>query len=425
MDAVVSSAADRRPLGLESSRAPDTGSDRPRVGEHLVVGARSSVYAALVTVLLAVVGVVGSVFSTEIGSAFPFLWPWLNVRSEFPWISFPYDGWSPVATLFWTVLIATGVTFGVRQWAVDLARQENQARADEAVQRLEHLIRTVPSADFLARFWDIYLICDAALEGALRPEDGAPDREILNTAARQILRGFALLAWEYDGRPGPDVNYAANVMLYRAREEVPEAEWPSVRERMRFDPSVDWDDLRGVLDLQRDDLSTTAFSDEAAPDETLIPLALPIWKRESVTLPPDYRRKWRLFPGAPIAFVLDEASHFVDAKDLLAWCTENGLFTEDAILSVAEYFRPDDGPPVGSFISLPLKGPDDEAEPIAVLNLHRSESGLLKEAEGAAEHFVPVVRPLQLMLGKLLWEVRHLSTDVPPTGDTTDLARRD
>lgn len=384
---------------------------RRRIVDYVVRGARSHIYAAIVTVLIAVVGVAGSVFTEQIGSAFPFVWPWLDLKGNFPFVDLPVEGFSAPALVFWIFLILTGLVFGVRQWAIDLARKETQARADIAVQRLEHLIRTVPSADFLMRFWDIYCMCDATMEGALSIDAGA-DAETLRTAIRKVLRGLALLAWEYDGRPDPaEVTYAANIMVYRPREEVSEDEWPSLRERMLFDPVVDLEDLRGVLDLRLLDLSTTALSREAAPDAGLEPLALPLLERAHVSLPPEYRLRWRILPGAPIAFHLRQASHFVNAADLLTWCEENGMFTQEVKLRLAEYFRPDAGPMVGSFVSLPLLGTDPEGEPIAVLNIHRSDPGLLKEVESAAEHFVPIVRPLQLMLWKLLAALRKAETD--------------
>ncbi|HEX7051971.1 MAG TPA: hypothetical protein VF188_17315 [Longimicrobiales bacterium] len=398
---------DDREAAAAARRDPESISVvRRRTVDYVVRGARSHVYAAVVTVLIAVVGVAGSVFTEEIGSAFPFVWPWLDLKRDFPFVDLPVDGFSAAALVFWIFLILTGLVFGVRQWAIDLARKESQARADAAVQRLEHLIRTVPSADFLTQFWDIYCMCDATMQGTFSVDAGA-DAETLRTAIRKVLRGLALLAWEYDGRPDPtEVTYAANIMVYRPKEEISEDEWPSLRKRMLFDPVLDTEDLRGVLDLRWSDLSTTAFDEEASADTGLSALALPLLERAHVSLPPEYRLRWRILPGAPIAFHLRQASHFVNAADLLTWCEENGMFTREVKMRLAEYFRPDAAPMVGSFISLPLLGTDPEAEPIGVLNIHRSDRGLLKEVESAAEHFVPIVRPLQLMLWKLLAALR-------------------
>lgn len=355
-------------------------------------------YAVVSTILLAVVGIAGSVFSETIGDAFPFVWPWFTIKRESPFIGWPYEGWSWTATVFWCFVLLAGAAFALRQREVDAARRAAQAKTDDAVRQLERLIRTVPSSDFMARFWDIYRLCDEATDESLRERDD----ETIRAGVRVILRGLALLAREYDGRPDLEgAGYAANIMLYLPKAHIPESEYHAIRERMRFDPVVEPDDLKGVLDLKVE-LSTTASSEDASPDPNLVALALPIWKRDQVSLPPDYRVRWRVLPGAPVAFLIRQASHFVAAADLIRWCEEHGDFNEEVKARLREYFRPDATPAVGSFIALPILGNDLTAEPIAVVNIHRAERGLLTESESAQELFVPIVQPIQLMLWKLL-----------------------
>jgi hypothetical protein len=232
---------------------------------------RGPIYATLVTLLAVIAGVLGSVYSPEIGKSFPLYWG-------------PYDSFSLQVLLFWSTLLAFALLFFFRQAATDKARQQ-----------LVELIRTLPPADFLSEFDRVLSQCEQAVEQVRN--GSVQTAETIEGAIRVVLDGIVTLAGLFDGRPY-GVTYAANIMLFRETRSMPEAELELLMNRLRFrDPMVNARALKGVLDLQLS-LSTTTARAGADPDTNLQPLALPI--------PPSMRsedgRRWSLLPGAPLAF---------------------------------------------------------------------------------------------------------------------------
>jgi len=362
--------------------------------------ARSVPYAVLLTALIAIVGLLGSLYTQEIRDAFPFYWPWLRFGGD-PYVQLVGPGLSWAAGAFWGILLLTALVFGVRQSAVDHDQRQAQAGLEGAVADLEKLIRTVPSPDFLAAFRDTYMLCDDATQSILAPERDAPGPLEIRMAIRQLLKAVAILAWRYDGQPA--VDYGANVMLFRPREEIDSAEWPELRQRMPFDFAVDETDLRGVLELQVE-LSAT---DQTAPedyDRALRPLAIAIPVRSQYHPAGEPKPRWRVLPGAPLAFIQRSADHYLDTSRLDKWCEQFGDFSLQQRGAVAEYFRPGPELRVGSMLSVAI-GHGDEGPVLGVLNIHRSSSGLLKETESALQQFVPLLDPIVLMLARLLLEL--------------------
>jgi hypothetical protein len=326
---------------------------------------RGPIYATLVTLLAVIAGVLGSVYSPEIGKSFPLYWG-------------PYDSFSLPVLLFWSTLLAFALLFFFRQAATDKARQQ-----------LVELIRTLPPADFLSEFDRVLRECEQVVE---QVRSGSVQTEAIEGAIRVVLDGIVTLAGLFDGRPY-GVTYAANIMLFRQTRSVPEAELKLLMDRLRFrDTVLDARALQGVLDLQLP-LSTTTATARPDPDGNLQPLALPI--------PPSIRsedgRRWRLLPGAPLAFITGNMELYTDTSTLGQWCRTYGDFSETVCAEVESYFGSSTGMRIRSFVSFPLA----DADNIGVVNIHRDQPGLLGEKE-PAKQFLPLMRPFRQLCLSLL-----------------------
>lgn len=327
---------------------------------------RGPLYATLVTILAVIAGVLGSVYSKEIGNAFPFYWG-------------PYDSLSPHALGFWSTLVTFALLFFFRQAATDRARQQ-----------LVDLLRTLPPADFLSEFDRVLSACEEAAATVLR--DSVGTTEAVERAIRVVLDGVVTLAALFDGRPY-GVTYAANIMLFQETSSLPEPDMVRLKERLKFlDPEIDARALYGVLDLQRP-LSTTTGTREPEADGDLQPLALPI----PASIRSGDGRRWRLLPGAPLAFVRGSMELYTDTSTLGEWCRTYGDFSGTVCGAVEAYFGSPTGMRIRSFVSFPLA----RAREIGVVNIHRDQPGLLAEKE-PAKQFWPLMHPFRTLCLQLL-----------------------
>jgi hypothetical protein len=349
-----------------------------------------------------VAGLLGSIYTAEIKTAFPFYW-----GTPRAWV------WS--AFLFWGVLIFTGLTFGVRQWAVDCARQRAEKRLRKTSRDLVRAIRTMPPIHFLANFGDAYREAEQATWQVFDATSPASN-DALVKAIRHVLRGFATLARHFDGSKDNKL-YAANIMVFIKSESLDRERVQAIKRRLNLcEPETSVEDLYGVLDLRRELSATATQQTDDEWDTTLVPLALAIPKEILVESRDRDHAVWRIMPGAPIAFTLKEADSYTDTTELGRWCDHYGDFTDKVKLQVDKYFDPATTPPVRSFISLPLvwgEGEDEDPHevPLAVLNIHRDEPNLLKEDGEPVRHFVAVTRPLRLLLMRLLAELHRRESE--------------
>ncbi len=358
-------------------------------------------FATLITLLIIVSGLWGSVFSAEIRNAFPFYmvkWPWWKQH----W------SWSWAALSFWTLALISSLAFFFRERSVTIEQERVQNRALSRAHEFEHLIRTMPPSNFLAVFSKFFGAACNVVDAAFQDPGPAPkDRSIVEQSARHLLRMIATLAQEFDG-DNPDVEYAANVMLFVPSENISSPEKEFVERNLLFcDESLSVDHLHGALQLELA-LSTTAADNFAGPDPAMRPIALPIPKKTKIG------DKYKVLPGAPIAFADRAPDLYTDATLLPDWCRKHGDFTREVIDSVEEFFR---GSPVRSFISIPLfpiaddGGDDTTFEPFAILNIHSSRPGLLKERGEPLAHFIHTIHPFQVFLVRLLFA---LNSAPPP-----------
>jgi hypothetical protein len=361
----------------------------PREPWHRRVS-RRPVYAAGVTLLGLLAGVFGSVYSTEIGAAFPFSW----IGGAIPWHP----------SLFWGTAIATALLFFLRQGAIDGAHRESEENLGRRSDELVKLIRTLPPGGFLSTFQRLYWHCSDVLVDVLNvPTEELPAASV-ERAIRIVLSEVAALAHDFDGRPG-DVLYAANIMLFRPAESLAPAR-AALAERLRFaEPETDLTALEGILDLAVE-LSTTQAEDYV-PDRDLQPMALPVPRMKRS---PDGRRS-RVLPGAPRAFSERLLDIYADTHTLGQWCREKGDFSESVCKQVENYFRSQHS--VRSFVSFPLMQLRDK-RPVAVLNVHRNKEGILRtrtESEPEVlDQFSALIGPFSSTLLLLLTRLSQSTT---------------
>jgi hypothetical protein len=164
------------------------------------------------------------------------------------------------------------------------------------------------------------------------------------------------------------------------------------------DEGVGIEHLRGVLELQVS-LSAVASDANAAPDPRMTPIVLPIPKQSLVN------GKYKVIPGAPLAFVDDEPDIYTHTNLLAQWCEENGDFTQQVVQQIRDYFATSH---VRAFVSIPLsdtEGAVGDAEPhnpCAVLNIHATRGGLLRGESEPLAHFVQILRPFKRFIVELL-----------------------
>jgi hypothetical protein len=346
---------------------------------------RHPLFATAITLLIIVAGLLGSIYANEIRRAFPFYWGPGKISWE--------------AAIFWVLALISALTFFFREQSVVFEEQKLQGRALSQARRFEYLIRTLPPENFLELFGDFFGAANKLVEAAFRePKPSPQPRNVVEQSVRHLLRMIATLAQEFDG-DHLNVEYASNIMLFKPSNGMSSEQRVEIRERLLFcDESVAISNLKGVLELQVP-LSAIAAEPSASPDPRMSAIALPIPKTAEV------EGRFKVFPGAPLAFVSKEADSYGDSRALAAWCMEYGDFTHEVIEQVRSYFATSH---IRSFVSIPLfetaaDGSDQrDHDPIAVLNIHATRPGLLRGRTEPLGHFVQIMRPFQLFLGQLL-----------------------
>jgi hypothetical protein len=351
--------------------------------------ARTPLYAAIVSLVGLIAGLLAAIYGDEIKMAFPLV-----------------VGYGPVswhAVYFWSTAILATAMFFFAQRASESERAKSEARLIQRSSELSKLIRTLPPADFLARFRQIFSDCSVAFAGILDAKPPDLNAEIVKKAIRIVLYGAAMLAREFDGAPD-GILYAANIMLFRPSSQLTAEEIASLKPDLRFSPpETDLRALKGLLVLQLE-LSTIArggLSLEAQePDSDLAPLALAV----PTTQTDPNSRRWRVLPGAPMAFCSGDLAAYTDTLTLGKWCRKEGDFPPSTAAEVDAYFGSERARRIRSFISIPLKSLGAQ---IGVLNIHRSEVGLLAE-KAPVQQFVPLIAPLNFVLVRLLDVLQQL-----------------
>lgn len=354
------------------------------VARLLSAAARQPWFSALTASLGAIVGLFGSIFSTEIKSAFPFA-----VGANFIW----------QAAVFYLFLALFAYCFRLQM-------QGQSASLSESSDKLERLIRTLPPDGFLRKYEQLVVRAGGEV---VRAGDPAVKDDGVREAAQVVLSALVLLAKMFDGNPKSG-RYAINLMLFEsapvAADQLPGwSKGISMWERGRS-----LDNLAGLLVLDKGLALVLSGDDseELALDEHVRPLKLPVLRAEFFT---DKQGRLNVLPGAPYAFCFpNETELCTETKSFVeSWRLMSGLRPEIAD-EMAEYFNSSDGKLVRSFVALPVLEPPDSvgAQPnvVGVVNIHSDQTGILQE--GGKDLFFPLATTFTLMLGALVRKLNRL-----------------
>jgi hypothetical protein len=243
------------------------------------------------------------------------------------------------------------------------------------------------------------------------------------------LAGLATLVRRYD--EDDKDTYAANIMIYTTSSSVTVDRSEEVNHRLlHVGRDVGVENLRGFLDF-RNDLSivdeanpSTAQNQsgtDSGPDEEHPAVAFGIPLEEQGDLGGIARhKKWRIGPGAPHALIADKPGVFKDTDEIEAWMKENTLLGPETRAATMEYIRGDGAPDIGSFLSIPLPETStsrprpafvDEDLPLGVINVHRSQAGILGGNDKRLDYFETTVLSINYMLSHLIEELMMLDEE--------------
>jgi len=354
----------------------------------------SPLYGTIVMIVGVFVGGLGSLFSSEIRSAFPFYWGEGPIVAE--------------AAFFWLGLAVFALLFFKRQFVTDKALENSQNELVDKAQELRDLVRTLPPKGFLAEATLAYEVSRSAFIEVIEAGDVIQDD--FENAIRIVLNNIVNLAKYFDGNPDGPV-YGANIMLYLPFDDLNAAEINDVCSRLIFvEPDFDKRKLRGALLLYKR-FSASSLGGGSDPDKNVSEIALPV---PNDFYSPSIDGRFRVIPGAPFAaFINKRMSAFSNTENLFKWCEEEGDFSPGLISQIRKYFSGDAGRAVGSFFSMALRFDPREIQetipcPIGVLNIHRDAQGLLDD-ELQAELFLPIMTPFLYLLADFLreWLVQY------------------
>jgi hypothetical protein len=335
-------------------------------------------FSALTACLGAVAGLLGSIHAEQIKNAFPFAWPGTTIV------------WPALG--FWASLLVFGYFFGLG------FRAQN-----EATNKLEQVIRTLPPRGFLVVFEDLFKACFGV--DALARDEGQQGIEASITTA---LVSIATLAKSFDTRRDHP-QYSINVMLFRSINEVDKED---IRKNVIFaEPGYNPEAWEGVLQLQKEFAFTLSDDGKSGiqKDTGVNPIMLPIPKPEFRV----DRGKPTILPGAPAVYCdPSNFAGFENTLELAKWCRDQSGLRASIADDIERYFRDGPGKEIRSFISIPIvlpDGADPPGETIGVLNLHSNRERMLPGEKAAL--FAPLTTPFVLLIGRCLKDYRALSSE--------------
>lgn len=326
-------------------------------------------FAGFTACLGAFAGLLGSVYATQIGGAFPLS------------LSFAVNPVIWEAVLFWVSLFAFGLFFGMGF----------KAQLD-ATNKLEQAIRTLPPKGFLIAFEDLFRITFATdSESNLATSDLSSLTQTIVAA----LFGVVLLVRQFDTR-NDHPSYSVNLMVFKPIKDIDSNE---LKKQIKFaEPGFDSDAWDGVLQLAPE-FAYTVSGREAEPqqDKDVPPMMLPIPK-------PEYRSdngKPTILPGAPNVFCNPDHrfAGFENTLQLATWCHDHSGLRPSIADDIKRYFTEGPGKEIRSFISIPVVSPNS-TEVLGVLNMHSNRDGFLWGEQ--AELFVPLTTPFMLLISRAL-----------------------
>ncbi len=335
--------------------------------------------AAILTALLAFVGVVGGIFPSDIKESIITLLFFGKFDFTFPFFHGFSREISVGAICFWALLLISTLYFGVRQWAVDKVESFK-------LDQLRELISTMPPTDIMSLYADAIEICHKLTASNTSSTIQPPVSDIIDSA-NAIIRWISTIAWNYDRRPR--ARYAANVMLYFPISHI-DSSSQRIKNLLTFEVNYDFSKWKGLLYL---DTELSAVNDQPGKDVALTEFVLPV--------PTIIRRvvggeeRFKALPGAPIATSTDTPDYYKDTWQVKDWLSTEADFTGEQEELICGYFR-DSATKVRSFLSIPIQ--DDNGNPLAVINIHSDKVDIFRATDESVLRFVLLIKPLLEML---------------------------
>lgn len=376
-------------------------------------------YAGLTAMFGGLAGLIGSIYSNQIVTVFPFCL-----------LSGSGPEWGPAvaALLFLILLIVFGVMFATGFRAQLSSQSEAASELSEGVDsvkaafkeqliELEKTVRSLPPDRYLVEFEDQCQFALAEASAALACDDVTIAKQLLPEAIKTCLAAILLLAVAYDP-PAKSVRYTVNIM--RIRPIPPEGpERQKIVSRLQlFEQGASLDQLEGVLELLPEFMLSGVDEDPPsngtsdALEEQLERMDAELEARR-IYLPvpkPEFRFDGSLttvIPGAPAAWCTPGAlQYFADTSMLPEILRRDTALRASVAEAASQYFREHEiGKTVKSFVSLPfglpVTGSESEPRSLGVVNVHSSATGLLGPEQ--AKLYAPLTSPLRSLLG-LLWD---------------------
>lgn len=359
--------------------------------------------AALEVLLIAVVGVWGSLFADSVRDVDLYYNAVVRREGTLHW---------PLA-LFWGLTLVTVPFVVSRHWFV---AKEKEALTED----LKRLISTQPPANFLARYQSYFVESSYVAYIAINADPYESDT--IDGAIRSILHNICALADLFNPHH-PDSNYGANLMCFVGTDDIRERGYSAqvLSESAQFRSATEGlDGFEGFLRLIPTlscDLGVERVKDgHVAPKSGLRNISLPVPLQPYTPREKQLREDnvhWHLLPGAPRCFVRGTAESVPDTRNLRRWCEENASLAPDVVEKIGSYMTDEgDRGRFRAFVSLPVPraGTRPEAtkgsllttpRPLAVLNIESACPGFFAHERPVVE-FSMLMAPFLSLLSMLL-----------------------
>lgn len=367
---------------------------KPSVAEFFEKMGSNAWFGGATAVITVLAGGLASFFTDEIKT---YLLPFFGIGAY-------VVSWK--ATVFWICVALAGGSLGLGQWSQGRRNARATAKLESMVVKLE----TLPTGKFLPDWQEACRI--SLLDGVTLVLSETKSIEQVEQLIRDLLGSILQTAQQFDKIWHP-VQYSANIMVWREADAKSNVKLEAASPKV----IVPWfqGDVRvsGVLELIPG-LSTTLTAGDPAPfvpDIGAEPVVLPV--PVDLSLAYDVNRKSRspVLPGAAWAHVNKQFAQFPDVSKFAEWIDERTSIDTHAANAMKDYFFKGDGDHIKSFGSIPVLSPAakrglEHLRPIAVLNLHSNEPGLLED--NGQTLFVPLLEPFLVLISILLVERNSL-----------------
>jgi hypothetical protein len=230
-----------------------------------------------------------------------------------------------------------------------------------------------------------------------------PTNEVIGLAIQEVLGNIVRLIQTIDFDP-VSVEYSCSLFIFYSKEKLEElgqttpAVVKKLRTQIKFRDVINYnfeDDLNGLLILN----SAISFPKKEIKNQQELILAVPSNPYTATG------EKYSVLPGAAYSAAMKVSTTFRELRELQEWCDLRADYTAAARQKIMEFFKLSN---VKSFISVPIFLPsvNKEEELLGVICIERSEEGII--AGQRTDYVVPLLTPIQLLLGHLLSRYKYV-----------------